>query len=357
MKLYKKLILPILILLLSITAFTKVPVKDETIIFPSTYGWVDNDEINIHIHAWIFKMKEDSILRNNFIKIFKRFFDVDAIENKKLFEDRIRYFLVDNRSKRDITVDIMGESYTLTKTTSNGHSDTIIKFKNNSNPDLINKIINFSTVSSKNENPVFSGSFQIIGEKGYSIISDIDDTIKISNVLNKNELKNNTFTKKFEPVYGMSKLYKIFEKKGCVFHYVSGSPWHLYPSINNFIIDEQFPFGSVNLKYFRIKDRSLFEFISADQLVYKLNIIKTIMDRFPGRQFILIGDSGEKDPEVYSEIASQYKDRVKYIFIRDVGLINEDSPRRKDVIAKSGNVKMIIFKEPKELEVYAENLK
>ncbi|MCL2155640.1 MAG: App1 family protein [Leptospirales bacterium] len=357
MKFYKKLILPILILLLSITAFTKEPAKSDTIIFPATYGWVDNDEINIHIHAWIFKVKEDSILRNSFIKILRRFFDVDTIENKKLFEDRIRYFLVDNKSKRDITVDIMGESYTLTKTASNGHSDTIIKLKDNSNPDLINKIINFSTVSSKSENPIFSGSLRIIGGKGYSIISDIDDTIKISNVLNRDELMNNTFTKKFEPVSGMSELYRIFEKKGCVFHYVSGSPWHLYPSINSFIIDEQFPFGSVNLKYFRVKDMSLMEFISADQLTYKLNIIKTIMDRFPERQFILIGDSGEKDPEVYSEIASQYKDKVKYIFIRDVGLIDEDSQRRKDVIAKSGDAKIVIFRDAKELEVYASDLK
>jgi phosphatidate phosphatase APP1 len=250
----------------------------------------------------------------------------------------------------------MGESYTLPKTTSNGHCSAVIKLKKILESDLVNKKISFSTVSSKSGNPVFSGSFQIIGENGYSIISDIDDTIKISNVLNRKELMNNTFTKEFEPVDGMSELYKIFEKKGCAFHYVSGSPWHLYPSISKFIIDGQFPLGTMNLKYFRVKYKSLFEFISADQLAYKLNAIKIIMNRFPERQFILIGDSGEKDPEVYSEIASQYKGRVKYIFIRDVGLIDEGSQRRKNVLAKSGNVKMVIFKEPKELEIYASNL-
>jgi phosphatidate phosphatase APP1 len=357
MKFHKKIIPAILILLISSALFTREPAKDETIILPPAYGWIDNGEINIYLHAWTFEMEENSVLRNSIIKILGKSFDVDNVENKKLFEDRLRYFLVDNKRRKNIAVDILGERYALPQTASNGHSDAIIKIKNNSKSDLINKRINFSTVSSQKDNPVFSGSFQIIGAKGYSIISDIDDTIKISNVLNRDELVENTFTKKFKPVNGMSKFYKIFEKKGCAFHYVSGSPWQLYPSISDFIIAEQFPAGSVNLKYFRVKDRSLFEFISADQLAYKLGVIKTIMDRFPQRQFILIGDSGEKDPEVYSELANQYNGRIKYIFIRDVGLIDEGSQRRRDVAAKSGSVKMIIFKEAKELESYAENLK
>ncbi|MCL1834028.1 MAG: App1 family protein, partial [Leptospirales bacterium] len=146
-------------------------------------------------------------------------------------------------------------------------------------------------------------------------------------------------------------------ERGCAFHYVSGSPWQLYPSINSFIIDEQFPQGSVNLKYFRLKDKSIIDFISADQLAYKLNIIKTIFDRFPQREFILIGDSGEKDPEVYAELNAQYEDRVKYIFIRDAGLIDEDSQRRKELLKKIDNMKMIIFKEAKEIESYASTLK
>ena len=346
----------LLISLLTSAVLAKEPAKDETIIFPPTYGWVNNGEINIYIHAWVLRMREDSLLRNSFIKILRKFFDIDKVENKKLFEDRLRYFLVNNERKREITVDIMGERYTLPETAANGHYSTIIRFKNNSKIDLINKRVNFSTVSSKSQNPAFSGSFQVIGERGYSIISDIDDTIKISNVLNRKELIKNTFAKKFEPVNGMARLYKIFEEKGCVFHYVSGSPWQLYPSINDFIVNEQFPVGTVNLKYFRIKDRNLIAFISADQLAYKMGVIKTIMDRFPKRQFILIGDSGEKDPEIYSELAGQYKDRIKYIFIRDVGLIDEGSQRRKDVTAKSGNVKMVIFKEAKELESYALNL-
>jgi hypothetical protein len=356
MKIYKKIISLILILLFTCTVFTREPKKDETIIFPSTYGWIDNGEININLYAWIFEKEEDSVLRNSIIKFLGNFFDVEKIDNKKLFEDRLRYFLVDNKSRKDITIDIMGKRYALPRTTSSGHCDTIIKVKN-SESDLINKRINFSSVSSNPGNPVFSGAFQIIGAKGYSIISDIDDTIKISNVLNKDELMKNTFTKKFEAVNGMSKLYKIFEKKGCACHYVSGSPWQLYPSINAFLIDEKFPFGSMDLKYFRVKDKSIIDFISADQLTYKLNAIKTIFDRFPQRQFILIGDSGEKDPEVYAELAAQYKKRVKYIFIRDVGLFDEVFQRRKDVKAKIGNVKMVVFKEPKELEVYASNLK
>jgi phosphatidate phosphatase APP1 len=250
----------------------------------------------------------------------------------------------------------MDGEYTLPETSPNGHTLSVIKIKNQKKSYGDSADETFSTLPDKNISKVFSGSFKIIGEKGFSIISDIDDTIKESNVLDKKELVKNTFIRKFRPVNGMSDLYRKFGKKDVSFHYVSGSPWQLYPAINKFLSDEQFPGGAVELKLFRVKDKSAINFITADQLEYKVNSIKTIINRFPKRKFILIGDSGEKDPEVYSEIADQYKDKIRFIFIRDVGLIEENSSRRKSVIGKAGNVKVIIFKEAGELTPFLKKL-
>ena len=41
---------------------------------------------------------------------------------------------------------------------------------------------------------------------------------------------------------------------------------------------------------------------------------------YPGMKFILIGDSGQKDPEIYSEEVKRYPNRVPAIYIRDVGI-------------------------------------
>lgn len=334
--------------IIGIKLFPANPKPDETIVLPSTYGWVSNDTINIVIRAWIFELEEDSIMRKNFIELLNNNFKNCTEEEKEIFKSRFKYFLADNERDKNISIRILNKEFLLPATTPNGHTHSVIKISNTKL--LSNTSINgvFTTLSDE----PFTGTFKIIGEKGYSIISDIDDTIKVSNVINKEELIKNSFLRKFTPVSRMADLYRKLGKKGAVFHYISGSPWQLYPAIETFLREEKFPEGSVELKFIRLKDKSLINFIAADQYKYKVNSIKTIIDRFPMRSFILIGDSGEKDPEIYAEIANQYKDSIKYIFIRDVGLIDENSPRRKAVIEKAGKVKLIIFKDADELNSY-----
>ena len=42
------------------------------------------------------------------------------------------------------------------------------------------------------------------------------------------------------------------------------------------------------------------------------------MADFPGRRFLLVGDSGERDPEVYAEVARRRPEQVTGIAIRQV---------------------------------------
>ena len=348
-KITSMLLITVFLILFTFKLFSGSIEEDETIIFPSTYGWFTDEGLNIAVHGWVFEMEKDSIVRNTLIELFKEYFEETDDSGNRYFDERIRYFLTDNERGKEITVNILNKKITLPKTEPNGHTISILKIRDAA--DTVNPgSHSFTTTPDPAGNKIFTGTFQIISKTGYSVISDIDDTIKDSNVLNKEELIQNTFFRKFKAVRGMPKLYKKFENEGVAFHYVSGSPWQLYPFIYNFLNEEQFPQGSVDLKFFRIKDKSFINFIIADQLSYKINSIKTILDRFPERKFILIGDSGEKDPEVYSELAGKYKGRIKYIFIRDVGLIDADSERRRNVIKKSGSAKFVIFKEAAELE-------
>src|SRR5260370_619817 len=54
-----------------------------------------------------------------------------------------------------------------------------------------------------------------------------------------------------------------------------------------------------------------------------------IMTNLPDRQFYLIGDSGEKDPEAYGEIRSKFSKLVKEIRIRDV--VNADADKNDQI--------------------------
>eukprot|EP00751_Fragilariopsis_kerguelensis_P032705 CAMPEP_0170959916 /NCGR_PEP_ID=MMETSP0735-20130129/36790_1 /TAXON_ID=186038 /ORGANISM="Fragilariopsis kerguelensis, Strain L26-C5" /LENGTH=102 /DNA_ID=CAMNT_0011374531 /DNA_START=550 /DNA_END=855 /DNA_ORIENTATION=+ len=56
----------------------------------------------------------------------------------------------------------------------------------------------------------------------------------------------------------------------------------------------------------------------ADPLDYKLGQIEPLLKTYPNRKFIFIGDSGEKDPEVYSELFAKYPSQIEKIWIRNV---------------------------------------
>ena len=194
----------------------------------------------------------------------------------------------------------------------------------------------------------FTSFVQPIGPKGISIISDIDDTIKHSQVTDRKALLANTFLRKFKPVPGMAELYSDFARKGAAFHYVSGSPWQLYQPLAEFIRVEGFPRGSFTLRHFRLKDPSTLG-LAQQQEGYKLRSIEPILAAFPQRRFILIGDSGEQNPEIYATIARRRPEQIAAIFIRNVTAAKPGDARFKAVQEGLGDVRFILFDEPNAL--------
>ena len=78
-----------------------------------------------------------------------------------------------------------------------------------------------------------------------------------------------------------------------------------------------FPVGSYHLRSYRFGDPSVFKvFISKKRNKY--NIIKSIFRMFPQRRFVLVGDSGEKDAEIYGKVARKFPNQVERILIRRV---------------------------------------
>ncbi|MCA9270735.1 MAG: App1 family protein, partial [Planctomycetales bacterium] len=101
------------------------------------------------------------------------------------------------------------------------------------------------------------------------------------------------------------------------FHYVSSSPWQLYGPLQQLLSSEGFPPGAFHLKNLRFRDPSVLRLVVARRLP-KRRTIFTILKTFPQRRFVLVGDSGEKDPEIYGDMARKFPSQVKRIFIRNV---------------------------------------
>jgi len=73
----------------------------------------------------------------------------------------------------------------------------------------------------------------------------------------------------------------------------------------------------MNLKLVRFRDSTFFNLFKKGTET-KPQQIEPILQRYPQREFILIGDNGEQDPEVYGDIARRYPDQIKQIMIRNV---------------------------------------
>lgn len=169
---------------------------------------------------------------------------------------------------------------------------------------------------------------RMIAASGESVISDIDDTIKFSDVENRAELLANTFTRPFQPVQGMPGVFRHLADRGCEFHYVTASPWQLYEPLDDFIRVEGYPPGSMHFRTFRVSDH-LLKKLGVIHRGGKAAAVRRILGSFPDRRFTLIGDSGEKDIEIYSRCYRLFPDRVKRILIR---LVRPEHKHRESVI-------------------------
>jgi phosphatidate phosphatase APP1 len=152
---------------------------------------------------------------------------------------------------------------------------------------------------------------------GVSLISDIDDTVKMSNIsAGAREIFRNTFVRELGDlaVEGVKEWYGEMQALGVSVHYCSNSPWQLFPMLATFFRISGLPLGSLHLKQYSGMLQGIFEPVAER----KKNTLVRLLRDFPSRKFLLVGDSGEADLEVYTELALAYPGRVLAVFIRDV---------------------------------------
>ena len=167
------------------------------------------------------------------------------------------------------------------------------------------------------ENLSATEEVRITESKGISLISDIDDTIKHSAISSgAKEIFRNTFIRDLGDltVLGVKEWYTKLSNLGVKLHYVSNSPWQLYPLLQSYFKMAGLPTGSFHLKQYSGMLQGIFE-PAAER---KKGSLEKIMRDFPERKFILVGDSGEADLEVYTELVATNPGRILAILIRDV---------------------------------------
>ena len=153
----------------------------------------------------------------------------------------------------------------------------------------------------------------------FGVISDLDDTVIRSNVARKLRMLvalslSNARTRK--PFAGVAALYRALHAgaaggEGNPIFYVSKSPWNLYVPLVEFLAHQGIPMGPLLLRDYGTH-------VLRSSANHKARSISRILSTYPRLKFVLIGDSGEEDPEIYSEVVRRWPQRVRVIYIRSV---------------------------------------
>jgi len=160
----------------------------------------------------------------------------------------------------------------------------------------------------------------VIGpEVRFGIVSDIDDTVMVTrlprpfvaawNVLMRHENAR-------EPVSGMAALYAelLGGDHRLPVVYLSTGAWNAAPTIGRFLRRHRYPpgpllltdFGPTNSGWFRSGPR------------HKVTQLKRLMAELPDVRWLLVGDDGQRDPQIYAAAAQHRPDRVLAILIRQL---------------------------------------
>lgn len=178
------------------------------------------------------------------------------------------------------------------------------------------------------------------------IISDIDDTILISHATQIGKkfwlsVSKNAYTRR--PFPGVSELYKILTNSGKnpVF-YVSSSDWNLSDLIKDFMHYRHIPAGPLLLKDLHVTLRNIGK-SGGGSHAHKEEKIQLLLDLYPDMKFILIGDSGQHDPEIYATLIKRNPARVLIVYIRQIknNDINRKAQMEKAILPKE--VPVILF--------------
>lgn len=320
--------------------------SDERVLFYPTIGWRDAaaEEWRVPVHGLVFEPERRALTAAALRTALGLVVEPKNAAELKVFEARARAFLVDNERGKQISVRVGGRVFPVGESGADGHLRGELRLA-----DAEAKWITFFAVTRKGDAREFRGNALLLGDTGLPVISDVDDTIKVSHVRERQALLRKTFYEPFQAVPDMAAVYRAWAADGASVHYVSASPWQLYEPLAEFAATNGFPAGSWHMKQFRVKDSSFLALFDSPEN-YKPGVIEPMLRQFPQRRFILVGDSGERDPEIYGALARKFSEQIHRVFIRDVTNEDAKAPRYEAAFQNVPAGKWRVFTKPEEVQ-------
>ena len=163
-------------------------------------------------------------------------------------------------------------------------------------------------------------------DAAYGVVSDIDDTILQTDATNLLRMARTVFFENAHtrlPFPGAAVFYRALHAEKNPLFFVSNSPWNLYDLLAQFFELQGIPGGP--LLFLRNWGVYKDELLPLDHEKHKLPVVRQMLELYADLPFILIGDSGESDPEIYHQLVEEHPGRILAIYIRNVSRTPERS--------------------------------
>jgi phosphatidate phosphatase APP1 len=177
------------------------------------------------------------------------------------------------------------------------------------------------------------------------VVSDIDDTLLHSYIYKKiRKLRTMMFTtmEKRQAVSNMQELIRNFTLQGASPIYLSNSEQNLHPMIYRFLIHNKFPHGPLFLKQLRSLWHLIMNIKFPLKNIHKTQTLEELIELFPDKKFILMGDNTQHDLSIYLSLAENHAKNIRYIIIRKVVDKSQDEKLIASAKEKLAGQKLLI---------------
>jgi len=312
--------------------------RGESVMFFPSYGRLADDgkTWKVNICGAVIEPENVSIHKRLLLRLLNRVLKASPEElDSEVFKQRIRAFAAATERGKRVAIRVGSKVYRLQKKSQrNGHFRGTLRLQAaeverlTADGHLHDGCLRFEVFTPDDKGQKFTGCAHLLNPTGVSIISDVDDTIKLTEVTSRQALLANTFLRQFTAIDGMASLYQSWASQGARFHYVTSSPWQLYDPLAELCDSAGFPQGTFHLRTFRLRDHMLRRVLLIRRRG-KGTVIKSLLKNFPQRRFILVGDSGEIDPELYGNVARKFPEQVESVLIRQLAARPLTTDRRE----------------------------
>ncbi|MGP1383804.1 MAG: App1 family protein [Thainema sp.] len=208
------------------------------------------------------------------------------------------------------------------------------------------------------------GNVLVVSDQAeFGVISDIDDTIMhtaATDVLKMIQIAYLGNAQTRRPFNGVPEFYQMLQqgrtgKAGNPIFYVSSSAWNMYDVFAKFMELSDVPKGPILLRDIELSPANLLNF---DHESHKRELIRPILEQFSELRFILIGDTGQKDAEIYHQLAQNYPGRIMAIYLRNVTPDNKERLQQWEALGeslKAQGIEYLIFSDTLTLVNHATN--